>query len=101
MQNTIEVIKEREVESNILKYCNAICGVREEMKLGIAIEEKLPDCLEFENACALFFQNNRLFTVKCFKNDSGEYTAEGLMEIPSSVGLTGKAIKNNERVISV
>jgi len=99
--NTFKINKEQELQNNLLTFCNKICGVRDQKYLSIAIEESLADCLDFENACALFVQDKRLFTMRCFKNDYGEYLAEGFIELPSTVGLTGEAIKSKQKVCSV
>jgi hypothetical protein len=99
--NTFKINKEKELQDNLLIFCNKICGVRDQKYLSITIEQSLADCLDFENACALFVQDKRLFTMRYFKNDYGEYLAEGFIELPSTVGLTGEAIKTKQKVCSV
>lgn len=98
--NTVEIKKEQELQDYLLQFCNKICGVRDQKYLSIAIEQSLAQCLDFESACALFVQDKRLFTMRCFKNDHGEYLAEGFIELPSTVGLTGEAIKKQQKVAS-
>ena len=100
IMNIYYLKNQQEVESKCLEFCNEICGVRDRKYLSISIEQKLANSLNFENACGLFYLDKRLFTMRCFQNIHGEFISEVLIEIPSSIGLTGKAIKKHTKIFS-
>ncbi len=76
-----------------------------------AIDEKLADCFNFEKACVLHCESDRLYMIQTARTDKGELyvgtlfcltrrTIEGAMEVPGTIGLTGKAIAMNRTLVS-
>lgn len=98
--NSFELETEEEMQAQLLKFCNKICGERAQQHLTAAIENYLPGCLNFEHACALFCEQGKLFAIRCAKDDEEQLLAEGFTELPRTLGLTGKCLQERTSVVS-
>ena len=98
--NSFELDAEEEMQAQLLKFCNKICGERAQQYLTVAIEKHLPNCLNFENACVLFFEQGKLFTTRCEKDDEERLLVQRFIELPRTLGLTGKCLQERAMVVS-
>ena len=95
----IESKAKEDLEMNILKFCNSICGERMYQNFAAGIGKHLPDCLNFEYANVLYYENKRLFTINYKTNDDDEIS-ELFNELPKELGLTGKCLKEKHMIVS-
>lgn len=95
-----EVERERKHYEQLLKCCEGICGERKLHSLAIGVEQSLAECLGFQNACVLFYHNEKLLSMEYIKTLSGQVMTEEVIELPSTIGLTGKALKERQVVTS-
>lgn len=98
--HNFEIACERDNFLNILKFCNEVCGERSHQYLVTTIEDNLPQCLDFENICALNYEAGKLFSLKRVKSDTSEILIQGLTELPTAVGITGKALAERTIITS-
>jgi len=99
--NTFEMELESEFQSKVLRFCSDLCGERSQQYLSAIIEEALGKCFNFEKACLLNYEDDKLFTLQCTRNERGEIFVEGMSEIPTGLGLTGKSIVERQMIISM
>ena len=93
-----EIRNEQEV--SIAKFCCDICGERRQESLINTIQDTITKCLDFEYSYVLNFEDEKLFLPNRMVNDKGETYINGLVELPSTLGLTGKAIATKKTVLS-
>ena len=88
------------IQAKLIEFCKEICGYREQQWITSVIENKLPDCLNFDKACALNFEDGKLLALRYYKNEFGEVYLENPEELPQSLGITGKCLMDRKTIIS-
>jgi len=94
----IEVRKNE--QKGLLEFCNKICGERKQQYITQTIIEDLAPCLNFERACILNLESNKLFRLKLLTNDTDNILIDGIIELPLALGMTGEAISKRKVIIS-
>lgn len=98
--HTFEYENKGAMQANLLKFCCDISGERKQQYLISKIEEELGACLSFEAVSVLHFEDGKLFTLKKLRNDSNQLMICGFSELPLALGLTGKALREKQPVVS-
>ena len=96
---SIEYETKDTTQTQLIRFCENICGAREQQCLAFAIESYLADCLNFERACALSFEEGKLYALKYSMNKFGGVYLKNAVELPTALGLTGKCI-SEKRIIT-
>jgi len=96
----LELEDKETAQSEILRFCNKICGERIHQHLANAVDEYLGSCLNFEKACVLYMENDNLFSLKIANEDTNEIETK-VVEVPMDVGITGKCVNKSKMIISI
>jgi len=98
--HTLELESKGETQAGLLKFCSEISGERRQQYLINKIENELGGFLNFEGVSVLHFESGKLFTLQKLKSDSGRLIVDGFSELPLTLGLTGRALKEKKTIIS-